>query len=281
MIRAAEVVVQGERVPVDRLRVEAGVAPCVEGDLGQLLGGGAVAVHVRLGVHGDPAGGGGGAERQRPLGDAAGVDGAAGGLVGRHQAGAAPAALGAALPDGPEAQHVVRHPGADGHAGLHHRAQLTRGLDATVVPVDLQPERVDDVVGARAVETSRLRHGPGVGRDAVDVLEAETRVVHRGKAGVEREDQGVPMEPPPDVALTDPGDRAAPLGGVLGDHDAPSRGSGAGSKKGSQTSPPGSSRWAKTTCTSIPIRTDSGAQLTRLVVSRSPTCSTSSTSPMT
>ena len=66
-----EVVVHRHRVPVDGGRVQRRVAPPVDRDQPEHLAGDAVAVQVLVGVHGDPVGGGHGAEGRAPFAERA------------------------------------------------------------------------------------------------------------------------------------------------------------------------------------------------------------------
>src|SRR5207237_4291537 len=70
----AEVVVHRHRVAIDRFGVEGRVLAAVESDLRELLARRAVLVEVALGAHSDPVGGRRGADRRRPLHEAAGPD---------------------------------------------------------------------------------------------------------------------------------------------------------------------------------------------------------------
>ena len=117
-----------------------------------------------------------------------------------------------------------------GEHGRDDRATRPGQVTATVGPGRVQAERLLDRRHAALAHAHGPR--PGVGRQAVDVVELEPGVGHGGQAGVHRQREGIPHQAPPDRRATDarehgpvlepvgrprgPGRRALRLGDALG-----------------------------------------------------------------
>jgi energy-coupling factor transporter ATP-binding protein EcfA2 len=169
-------------------------------DLNALFARGAELVEMTGRHHADPVGGRRRAERQRPLHEARGLVTATTTAAHRHRR-AALVALGARLPHGAEAEHVVGEPDRDGGAGVDHRAELGRQLDAARVPVEVEAKRVLELDDPRAREPGRDVHVAGVGREPVDVGEREPGVFYRRERRVDGELERVAVDPPADLRL--------------------------------------------------------------------------------
>ena len=158
----------------------------------------------------------------------------------------------------------------DGETGVDHRAQLTRQFHAAREPVELEAQRVLHFGNARTGKTRLTAHGAGIGRDSVDVVPAEARVVDGRDAGIEGQPQRVLAEATSHVGLPHPGETRAAFEDLR--HDAPPVGSNTGMKTSSYSS--------NSTFTAIPILTSSAGQFTMFVIRRKPDCSSSSTIAM-
>ena len=153
-----EVVVQGQRLAVDRGRVERGVLAPGERDGGELLARRAVLVHVAHGVARDPVGG-----RHRAVGDQVGAE-AADAARARADAESARPRRGRRLADRAVDQHVPREPRGDGQRRRDDRSDLSRHLGPREIPAHREPEGVLHVGDAGAGEARRRRaHGAGIG----------------------------------------------------------------------------------------------------------------------
>ncbi len=228
-----EVVVHRHRVAVDRLRVERGVAARVQGDPRELLSGRAVLVEVALGKHRNPDRGRRRRERQVPFHEAGRLEPAAApATTAGHDRSAALFALGRTLVDRAEAEHMIREPRRDRQAGVHDRAELAGRFEPAAVPTALQAQGVDHLVRARAGETGRRAHRPGIGRHPVDVVGGQTGVLDRREATVEGQVERIAEQPAPDVGLADPGDARTSLDDLVFVHGRHSLFSVAGSKRG-------------------------------------------------
>ncbi len=153
------------------------------------------------------------------------------------------------------------------------RAHLAGSLAAAVVPPEPQAQRVLDLWGGRPGEPRRAGPHPGIGREPVDVLAGEARVVDRREAGLDREVEVAALEVAPDLGLPDARDHRLALERVRRAHAGPP--APAGRNSGKKTS----SCCSKTTSTAIPIRTSSTATSTRLVISRTRSSSSIATRP--
>ena len=177
----------------------------VQGDLRQLLPGGAELVEVALGHHPDPVGGGRGAEGQRPLQEAVGPEATPAPAAGGDR-GPPLVPLGGRLPDRAEAHDVLAQAEGHGGDGVHDRPELARRLDPALPPVQVEPERLLELDHADTGEARRHAHVPGVGGDAVDVVDRQAGVLEGCEGGVDRQVEGISVDPAADLALPDPAD---------------------------------------------------------------------------
>ena len=176
-----QVVREGQRLAVDRVRVERGVGPLGDRDPAQLLAGHPELVQVARGEGRDLADRRERARRAtaRPGGRRPRMDGA----VGRTPAGVARRAA------------LLDRPPDDGVAGLAGGHRLGRTVEGQAHPLDLtlppgggDAQRVLDLVQVRPGVAGHVgRAAAGEHGQAVDVVDREPGVGHRGQDGVERE----------------------------------------------------------------------------------------------
>ena len=195
-----EVVVDGERLAVDRLRIAGGVGAGVDRDPAERGAVAAVAVEVVRRLDGDPVRGRHRAERRQELGH----PGRAGGRL-------LPPALPdqgrvGGLPQGPVAQHVAAEPGRDREHGGDDGAALPGGVARPVDPGRPQLQRLRER-GDAALGEARRPHPARVGRQPVDVVQGEAGVRHRGQARVDGETKRVNHQPPANARLANPSQR--------------------------------------------------------------------------
>ena len=95
---------------------------------------------------------------------------------------------------------MVREPGADREAGFDDRSQLAGGLDARVVPVEVEAERIVDGDRPGSAEARRPAD-PRIGREPVDLLDPEARILDRVETGIQGELERITIEAPPDLRL--------------------------------------------------------------------------------
>ena len=200
-----EVVVHRHGVPVDGGRVQGRVPSPVDRDQPEHLAGSAVAVQVLVGVHADPVGGGHGAEGGAPFAERARdpLGPTASAVAVRHrglrclcrQHGEG------GLPDGAEAEHVAAEPRGHRHGGGDDRAARPGQVAATVDPGRVDAQRLLD--GADAALAHPAAAHPGIGRQAVDVVERQPGVGDRRQAGVDGQRERVDHQPPAEGGAAD------------------------------------------------------------------------------
>ena len=163
-------------------------------------------MHVLRGVHGDPVGGGHGAEGRPPftewardtLGPPA-APATARGSSRLRVPGGEHAERG--FPDGAETQHVAAEPRGHGHGGGNDRATGTGEVAAAVDPGRVDAERLFDGAGAALAHASAAH--ARIGRQPVDVPDRQSGVGDRLQAGVDRQRQGVDHQPSAEGGATD------------------------------------------------------------------------------
>ncbi len=137
-----------------------------------------------MGVHGDPVGRRDGPERRPP---------------GRRSRRARPSRTAEPeggerrLPHGPEAQDVSAEPGGHGQHRGHHGATRAGEVPAPVDPGGVQAE---GLLHRRDPALAHAHAGrPGIGRQAVDVVEHQAGVGHRLQAGVDGQRERIHHQP--------------------------------------------------------------------------------------
>ena len=219
-----EVVVHRHRLPVDGGRVERSVPPPVDRDQPEHLAGGAVAVQVLVGVHADPVGGGHGAEGGAPFAERARDRRP---LAAAATAAAPACAACAARAAKVDSQTVRKHstwrqrPDGHRHGGGDDRAARPGRSPPPLIQVGWMRSASSMALAPPSLMPPPLE--PGIGRQAVDVLEREPGVGDRLEAGVDGERERVDHEPPADRRPTDAAEDGPVLEALVAERGAGDR----------------------------------------------------------